>query len=245
MSSPAPDFLHLLRVEMARLAAVDPAHLAKPIPHIEGWTVASVVGHTGWVARYATLAIAATPDAPPSRADVPEPPPGDDVIAWFDEGQKALLTAIEAADPDHVCPTFTGPQPVSWWRRRLAHEASIHRWDAYAATGSPDPIDPVQARDGIDEIFDVFVTVRMQYDVLKGAGETLHFHATDIDDGEWLATLGAESIEWSHDHAKADVAARGPVSDLLLLLWGRLPPSRLELFGDSSLLDRWQHAAAF
>ncbi len=245
MSSPSPDFLHLLRVEMARLGAVDPDHLNKSIPHIEGWTVANVVGHTGWVALYVTQAIAATPDSPPSRSDVPEPPPGADVLPWFDDAQRTLLSAIEAADPEHICPTFTGPQPVSWWQRRLAHEAAVHRWDADAAIGSPEGIDPAQAKDGIDEVFEVFATVRMQYDVLKGDGETLHFHATDIDDGEWLVTLGAESIEWSREHAKADVAARGPVSDLLLALWGRIPPSRLELFGDASLLDRWQHAAAF
>ncbi len=245
MSSPAPDYLHLLRVELARLGAVDPDHLNKSIPHIEGWTVSNVIGHTGWVARYATQAIAATPDAPPSRSDVPEPPPGHEVIAWYDEGQKALLAAVESADPEHICPTFTGPQPVRWWQRRLAHEASIHRWDAYAATGSPDAIDPNQARDAIDEVFEVFASVRMQFDVLGGAGETLHFHATDIDDGEWLVTLGADGIEWSHEHAKADVAARGPVSDLLLMLWGRIPPSRLELFGDATLLDRWQGASAF
>jgi hypothetical protein len=29
------------------------------------------------------------------------------------------------------------------------------------------------------------------------------------------------------------------------LLWSRLPPSRLDTFGDASLLDRWQHAAKF
>ena len=57
--------------------------------------------------------------------------------------------------------------------------------------------------------------------------------------------IGADGVEWQQAHEKGDVAARGPVSDLLLMLWGRIPPSRLQLFGDASLLDRWQAAAKF
>jgi hypothetical protein len=41
------------------------------------------------------------------------------------------------------------------------------------------------------------------------------------------------------------VAARGSTSDLLLLMWSRIPAGRLEVFGDADLLYRWQAAAAF
>ncbi len=239
------DYLHLLRVELTRLGAVDPDHLNHPVPHIDDWTVGTVVGHTGWVSRFATLVLQSDVDNPPSRSAVPEPPPGPEVLDWFNEGQNELLAVVEAVDHDKVVTTFTGPQPSSWWLRRLAHEASMHRWDAYAATGSPDPIDARLARDGIDEVFEVFASNRLNFEALNGQGETIHLHATDIDDGEWMITLNAESIDWSHGHEKGDVAARGPVADLLLMLWGRLPPSRLEVFGDAALLDRWQQAATF
>lgn len=239
------DHLHLLRVELTRLGAVDPDHLPHPIPHVDDWTVAAVVGHTGWITRYASLVLKSDPENPPSRSAVPEPPPGAEVLEWFAEGQHTLLSTIEATDPDKVVPAFIGPQPASWWTRRLAHEASMHRWDAYSATGSPEPIDARLARDGVDEVLDVFAPHRLNFETLAGNGETIHLHATDIDDGEWMVTLNAESIEWSRGHEKGNVAARGPVADLLLMLWSRLPPSRLEVFGEASLLDRWQEAATF
>lgn len=239
------DYQHLLRVEAARLSQVEPSHLDLELPHIEGWTVRSVVGHTGWVFRFAKLALAADPENPPSRSSVPEPPPGDEVMEWFAEGSQELQLALESVDLESMRPTFTGPQPATWWMRRLSHEVSIHRWDAESAFGSPDPIDARQAKDGVDELLQVFTPQRMQFATLGGAGETVHLHATDIDDGEWFMTYGPDAVEWNHSHAKGDVAARGPVSDLLLLLWSRLPPSRLEVFGDASLLDRWQRAAAF
>lgn len=239
------DHQHLLRVELGRLGAIDADRLTDPIPHIEDWTVGTVVGHTGWIARFGALTVQSDLDNPPSRSAVPEPPPGPDVLAWFDEAQRELLRAVESVDPDKVVPSFTGPQTVAWWCRRLSHEASMHRWDAYAAIGSPEPIEARLARDGIDEVFEVFAARRLDLEAFGGKGETIHLHATDIDDGEWMVTLNPDSFVWTHGHEKGDVAARGPVADLLLMLWGRLPPSRLEVFGDAALLDRWQQVATF
>ncbi|MEM7323862.1 MAG: maleylpyruvate isomerase family mycothiol-dependent enzyme [Actinomycetota bacterium] len=239
------DYLHLLTVEAARMSQVQPEHLALDIPHIEGWTVRSVIGHTGWVMRFAGLCLTTDPDNPPSRSSVPEPPPGDDVIDWFVTGSKKLQELLAETDFDSVRPTFTGPQPASWWARRLSHEVSMHRWDSESASSSPHPIDSRQAKDGVDEVLEIFTPLRMQFATLNGDGETVHLHATDVDDGEWLLTYRSEAVEWEHSHAKGDVAARGPVSDLLLLLWSRIPSSRLEVFGDAKLLDRWQDAANF
>ena len=40
-----------------------------------------------------------------------------------------------------------------------------------------------------------------------------------------------------NEHAKGDVAARGAASDLLLMMWGRVPVAQVDVFGDASLLD--------
>lgn len=246
MSEPTPpDYRHLLQVETARLTNIQPEQLAFDVPHLEGWSVRSVVGHMGWVFRYARLALESGPRDRPSRSSVPEPPPGDEVIDWLGEGYRELVETLERVDMDLWRPTFTGPQPARWWVRRLANEVAMHRWDAESGSTSPEPIDAEQARDGVDEVLQVFVPHRMQFPVLDGNGETVHLHATDIAGGEWMLTYQPKSVEWERGHAKGDVAARGPMSDLLLLVWGRIPPSRLEVFGDAALLDRWQEAATF
>lgn len=239
------DYRVRLAEEAERLAKIDPERLTCPIPHIEGWTVHSVLGHTGWVLRYVDLCLASDPANPPSRSAVGEPPHGVDVIEWFTDAAAAIDASFTATDLDDLHPTFTGPQPTAWWLRRLSHEVAMHRWDAESASGAPQVIEARQARDGVNEVFQVFVPNRMQFDVLAGAGQTIHLHATDIEDGEWLFTLHPDRIDWEHGHAKGDVAAKGTASDLLLLLWSRLPPNRLQLFGDASLLDRWQISATF
>jgi hypothetical protein len=178
---------------------------------------------------------------------VGEPPVGPAVIEWISEALDELEAALASADLEAVRPTWTGPQPASWWLRRISHELAVHRWDAYApaADPHPEPIDAAQALDGIDEVFEVFVPNRMQFDQLGGTGQTIHLHATDIDDGEWMLELGPESVNWSYGHDKGDVAARGSSSDLLLLLWSRIPASEVEIFGDIELFDQWQAAATF
>jgi uncharacterized protein (TIGR03083 family) len=236
---------HLFQVETARLSHVEPSQLELDVPHLEGWTVRSVIGHMGWVFRFAKLALESGPDERPSRSSVPEPPPGDEVIDWLATGYRELLVVLDGVDLDSLHPTFTGPQPARWWFRRLSLEVAMHRWDAESASSSPEPIDARQALDGVDEILEVFVPHRMQFPVLAGDGETVHLHATDIEGGEWFLTYRPDSVDWERVHAKGDVAARGTMSDLLLLVWGRIPPSRLEVFGDISLLERWQRAATF
>ncbi|MEZ5341176.1 MAG: maleylpyruvate isomerase family mycothiol-dependent enzyme [Acidimicrobiales bacterium] len=239
------EYLDVVRRETNLLATTQPERIIDQVPHIDGWTVGTVIGHTGWVARYVTLALASTPDDPPRRSSVPEPPLGEDVFPWFNDAKDALLTTLETTDLATTRPTFTGPQPAGWWLRRLAHETAMHRWDAEASSGSPAPIAAALARDGINEVFEVFATTRLDVEALGGAGETMHLHATDIDDGEWMVTFNEDALEWTHAHAKADVAVRGTASDLLLMLWGRIPPSVLEVFGDASLLSKWQTAATF
>lgn len=239
------DYRHLIDVEAERLAAIEPDSLGIPIPHIEGWTVHSIVGHTGWILRYVTRCLEAEPDAAPSRSAVGEPPVGPAVLDWYAEAVDAVELALDGADPDAVRSTWTGPQPVRWWLRRLSHELAMHRWDTQAATGRAEPIDGAQARDGIDEVLDVFVPNRLHFDALGGAGETIHLHATDGDDGEWLLELLADEVRCVHRHAIGDVAAEGTASDLMLLLWSRVEPEHLAVSGDVSLLHRWQAAAMF
>ncbi len=243
------EYRRLVSLEADRLTRVNPDSLTLPVSHLEGWTVHDVIGHTGWVCRYVALCLAATPEDPPSRSSVGEPPVGPAVIDWLGEALSELEAVLIDCDLDTIRPTWTGPQPASWWLRRLSHELAVHRWDAFAPstgpTSGPEPIDAAQALDGVDEVLDVFVPNRMQFAKLNGLGQTIHLHATDIDDGEWMLELHPDTVGWSHGHAKGDTAAKATSSELMLLLWSRIRPDSVEVFGDSELLDRWQAAAAF
>lgn len=205
----------------------------------------SVIGHTAWLMQYVSLCLQSDGETRPPRSSVGEPPVGADVLPWFGESRSIFSKSLDEADFETLRPTFTGPQPASWYLRRLANELAMHRWDVQAAISSPDSIEADLARDGIDEVLEIFVPNRLDFDTLNGVGETIHFHSTDAEDGEWLLRLQADRVDWELGHAKGDVAARGTMSDLLLLIWGRIPPARVEVFGDAALLDRWQKAAAF
>src|SRR5690606_4587906 len=125
------------------------------------------------------------------------PPEGEAVLGWVRDGIDGLVEALEATDPDAPMATWAGEQPGSFWPRRMALEAALHRVDAQLAVGAPTPVATGLALDGIDELFTVIAPWRGTGD-LEGTGQTLHLHATDPDldahggGGEWLVTLAPD-----------------------------------------------------
>lgn len=230
--------LDALRAEADLLAAVRP--LDAGVASCPGWSVADVLRHIGTVHRFMALQLTAeSPDR--LRREPVEPAPGGEALRpWVRDGATALAHRI-SVDPDRICPTFRGPAPARWWARRALHETTIHRWDAEAAVGGPSPIPAGIAVDGIDEVLTEIAPGRLDRSRFP-ADATVHLHATDVE-GEWIIDVGPDRYAVRHGHEKGDVAARGTAAELLLLVWGRLPAARLEVFGDASLLDRWHDAA--
>ena len=152
------------------------------------------------------------------------------------------MTALRAASPDQPTWAWGADQHACFWQRRLLHETVIHRADADLALGREPTIDANVAIDGVDEFLDNLphATFSRVVKDLKGEGESLHLHCTDVD-GEWLIKLNPTGFTWEHGHAKGDVAVRGAASDLLLLLYGRRKPQseHFQIFGDAALLNRW------
>jgi hypothetical protein len=123
----------------------------------------------------------------------------------------------------------------------MAQESAVHRWDAQLAVGDPDPIPTEQAVDGVDELFEVFLGPWAKARGVVGDGESVHLHATDADEiegGEWTVTFIPEGVDLERAHAKAQMAAKGTASDLLLFSWNRRPVE-LDVFGDPDLLAWW------
>jgi uncharacterized protein (TIGR03083 family) len=230
-------YLSSLRRDGAALLAAADLGLDVDVPSCPGWRVERLVGHVGRV--YRTMTGWVRSGAAPT--DVPRAPAGPAVRDWTSGALDSLVDALSSDTRTGLVPTWAGDRPALFWPRRMAIETAIHRWDAEAAHGVAQPIDAELAVDAVDELFDGIMPFRVAEDALTGAGETLHLHATDVD-GEWLVTLTPGRPTVSREHAKGDVAVRGPASDLLLLLWNRADADgreRLQVFGDSGLLDRW------
>jgi len=219
-------------------AAARAAGVEARVPSCPEWDVAELLGHVGRLHRWVAAIVEAGGDDPTDHWSAAEPPPADTRLDWFDEGVDLIAGALRGADAPAPAWSWTDDRTVGFWARRQANETAVHRWDAQSATGAVEPIEHDLAVDGIDEFFGLIPYWRRESTV-RGAGESIHLHCTD-GDGEWLVRLATDSVIVTREHAKGDVAARGTASDLALLLYGRVTPQALEVFGDASLLDRWQ-----
>jgi uncharacterized protein (TIGR03083 family) len=225
------------------LRATDPADLGRDVSSCPGWTVQDLIEHIAQVQRWATRIVLAPPGERVERRI--ESPDGPAIIDWFADGADALVHALTTVDLDHDVYAFVGTRPARWWVRRQAQEATVHAWDRQLATGTPDAIDAAVAADGIDELLSVLLVPRLvDTSGFAATGESVHVHTTDVD-GEWLLRVAPDSIELTREHAKGDVALRGPASDALLVLWGRRPVDETdaEAFGSVDLLERLLAAA--
>ncbi len=236
--------------EIARMAsAAGAADPASPVPTCPGWTIARLVKHTGIVHRWATRIVSARSPERIEQRDLEAglPPREAQYAGWLAAGAAPLLAALRSAGPDTALWTWGAEQRSGWWARRMLHETTVHRADAELAAGGWPSVDPLVAADGIEEFLANLPDARRPREHLGSlpAGESVHLHATDCD-GEWLIRFGDGTVTWSRGHEKATVAARGPVTALLLLLYGRVPPSAgpLTVFGDEALLRTWQDKTA-
>ena len=251
---PHSDALNLLAGEIRRIA-----HLAAetekttPIPTCQGWTLADLVAHVARVHVRATRMVRdlAQTRIDPRSFDVRVPADWAEVPAWLQRLGGELVDTLRQADPDAPMYALGKDQHVRSWIRRMLNETTIHRVDVEIAAGLESPIEPAVAVDIIDELLDLLpaaASIHPRIRELRGDGETIHFHATDLDGsdlpGEWLITLEPHGFRWSRAHVKGAVAVRGTIQDLALFAYGRRPQRELQVFGDTALLAHWSANSA-
>lgn len=243
----ATGYAELRAAEGARLTAIateaeTPGDaLQRQVPSCPGWDLEGLIAHCATVWTFVNGSITAGERMDLAAITRPDGP----VSRWHNEAFDTLTGVLESRQSDEGAWTWDPQhQSMSFWWRRMAQETTMHRWDAETALGvTPAPIDPELAVDGVDELFDVYVRLRNPT-AFAGDGETVHLHATDAH-GEWVITRGGDGMTVERSHKKSDVAARGPAQDLLLFVWGRIGPDRLETFGDTALLEDWQRNVRF
>jgi uncharacterized protein (TIGR03083 family) len=208
------------------------------VPSCPRWNLQKLVGHLGWVYNWVSEHIEQRAATMLNRDDVPRPPAGDAVIEWYAAAHSRVLEALRDVDPAAEIWSWAGINTGAFWHKRLAHESLIHRWDAENTVGAPGSIDGDLGADGVDELMEVILPfqIAMAQDALPEG--SLHLHRTD-GRGEWLCRIEGGRLAVERVHARGDVAVRGTGAQLDLVLWRRLSPTDVELFGNADVLAAW------
>jgi uncharacterized protein (TIGR03083 family) len=243
------------QVRQLRAVVTSGADLAAQVPTCPDWTLEDLVRHVGGALRWTALLVAerATADVPDEQVpgfDGPGPR-GDAAAldAWLAESGRLVVEALRGAAPDTFVWSWHEDRTAGFWARRMSNELAVHRADAALAAGQPYEVTPEVAADTVEEWLEIVRFAQRDPDdkdaaELRRGGLTLHLHATDAPaalEAEWLVELADEGVVWSRRHGRADVALRGPLTEVMLAFQRRTAPDAgsLEVLGDRALLDFW------
>ncbi|MEV4410473.1 maleylpyruvate isomerase family mycothiol-dependent enzyme [Catellatospora sp. NPDC049609] len=229
--------------------------LSAKVPTCPDWTLADLVRHVGGNVHMTDAAVRGEPGPRPAlgdrtRAGVPDTDDPDTLTAWMQAGADAYAHTLRGRDPGAQVEIFGLPDSLTFWARRAACDILLHRADASLTTGAGYTVAPDLAADAVDEFLELATDVRANERVfprlpeLYGPPRSIHLHATDTTgdvEAEWLIELGADGVTWRPGHAKGTVAVQGPLTELLLILYRRLPLDRdqVHVHGDRDLIDGW------
>ena len=217
-----------------RSAARDATDLFARVPGCPEWTLRDLIAHLGGVQLFwaAVVRAGSVPDPRPDTT------PHGDLFAWSDASTQALLEALREVGPEKPCWTWWepsgAPQTAGAVARHQVQEAAVHAWDAMETNKKLSPLPAPIAIDAIDE----FLVVS-----LGSEGAWPHPPAR-------LALVAEEGPSWTVDLSESGAAVvpadgdaptatvRGPASDVLLALFGRVRPSRLRIDGDATVFHR-------
>jgi uncharacterized protein (TIGR03083 family) len=219
------------------------------VPSCPGWTVADLVEHLTsllhWVRESVARGVTTKPD--PRVTPVPRPE-WPDALDGLRRELGGTIETLDALDPEF--PAWTWPaqaKKAGFWQRRMAHEVSVHRWDAELAAGRPTPIETKLAADGVTEVLDTWLPAGRR----KGSTDmygVVHLMATDAS-YEWFVRLRGAGValldtltilDTDDHHPRAE--ATGTASELLLTLMGRRQLDALLVTGDPRLIMALQAA---
>ncbi len=252
-------YLDALAAQSALFAeALHGADLQQQVPTCPEWTLYQLAEHLGQAHRWVTAVISRRATAPLDRGELgmvatPADPAG--LGSWLADGAGELVDAIREAGPQTAVWGWASDQRVGTWARRMAHETAVHRADAELALGREFALDADLAADAISEWLSLLsvakmVEARPELAELRGEGQVLHLHSTDPglgEAGEWIVRRTPSGPVWEHGHTKGDVAVRGPVLHLLLVLMRRVPPAEapIAVLGDAGVLQHWLENTRF
>lgn len=237
-----PDrLLERIRIEAELLAgtvdSVDRAGLDAVVVGCPGLTLGEVARHVGSHYRMVWHWLRAGERPSEWRR---EPRPGQSLSEYVRAGARVLVAELAAHAPDEPCSTWLpDDQTYGFWRRRMAHESTVHRVDVQGAARLPlGPIPDDVALDGIDEILRVWFVYRLS--VLGVAGTRRGIVSVRSAGREWLAYAGPHGTSVDEVDAPPDGILSGQPTDVYLWLWGRVSDRRVRHeFSEDAIAQLW------
>jgi uncharacterized protein (TIGR03083 family) len=225
------DAVDAIAQESRRFAeAVAASDLDTRVPTTPKWSVRDLAHHIGTVQWYWSANVRArNPDARADGATTPLPL-DTDLQAWLGWCTYSLLSALRDAGPDAPCWAWWAeptPHTAGAVARHQALEVAVHRWDAQGSVGTPAPLPTALASDGVPE----FLEIILGPDVAALRG-TVTLNAIDTE-GSWRVGTGAAGAGVP---ASAAAELNATASDLVLMLYRRLPVPDVDVDGDPMLV---------
>jgi uncharacterized protein (TIGR03083 family) len=220
------DMIEAIAAESRRLSdMVGSLDLEARVPSCPEWSVRDLAHHIGEVQWYWGENVRAQNPDQRAGTQLTAFPEDSDLLAWLGWCTYSLLGALRKAGPDAPC--------WAWWPephtsgavgRHQAQEAAVHRWDAEGVAGASAPLHPGLAEDGVPEFIQIMVGSDLA--ALPGA---VTLTATD--------TGASWRVNGSGGERAARVSElRAPASDLVLMLYRRLPVPDAAVEGDPVLV---------
>ncbi|MFI9787122.1 maleylpyruvate isomerase N-terminal domain-containing protein [Kitasatospora sp. NPDC051984] len=206
------------------------------VPSCPDWQLPDLLAHLTVVQRFWTAAVTAGPGFVPIRIKPDTDLSPEQALAASAEATSALLKALREAGPRRPCWTWwqeaDAPQDTGAAARHQVQEAAVHAYDAQLAVGTPQPVAPAVAIDGIDEF--LALSWGTATDWQHGPARI----RLRTDDGpSWLAEItasGPKRLAPDEDPVALELTA--PASELLLTLHRRHPPTAVRVTGDDPTL---------
>jgi uncharacterized protein (TIGR03083 family) len=218
------------------------AGLAVPVPTCPEWTLFELVQHLGQGQRRWGAIVAAGPGVSPPDGGAAEGAPAElaALLAWSAESTAVLLDALREAGPDRECWTWWGggsQSPSTAWgvARHQVQEAAVHTYDAQVAVGDPRALPDDVALDGVGEFLATCCSTTSAW---PHRAADLDFVATE--GRSWrlsLSAAGGRAERLAAEGTAPTASVSGSASEVVLMLYDRIPIDSLRLHGNRGLFD--------
>ncbi|HEX4705337.1 MAG TPA: maleylpyruvate isomerase family mycothiol-dependent enzyme [Pseudonocardiaceae bacterium] len=234
--------LHVIGEESQALAdSIQGARRDAGIPGCPGLTLGETARHVGSLYRMVWRWLR---DGQRPGEWQRDPIEGQELSDYVRTGVAPLLVELHEHAPSAPAPTWwPADQTYGFWRRRMAHESTVHRYDVQGAAGLPlSEVPEDVALDGIDEVLTLWFEHRLS--VLGVSGTRDQIVSVRAGGLEWLARAGSGhtstrrpgegpvDADAGNGEDAAHAVVSGPAMQVYLWLWGRRPDRAVQLDGN-------------